>query len=171
MEIWKDIEGYEGLYQISSLGNVKSLSRMLKHNKGGVKVKRETILKHQLTSGYPSVCLYNGNRVKQAHIHRLLAIAFIPNPDNKPEVNHINGIKKDFRIENLEWCTVSENIKHAWNTGLSKAWNKGSGKRSSEEIRIKVKELRSKGITQYRIAEIVSINQSEVSRILNNKII
>lgn len=101
-EIWKDIEGYEGLYQVSNLGRVKSLKRESKNNKNVT----DRILKYKLdTYGYPTVILYKEAKAKTVKIHRLVASIFIPNTCNFIEINHKNGIKIDFRIENLEWCT------------------------------------------------------------------
>lgn len=110
-EIWKDIPGHEGLYQASNLGEIKSLSR-----KGS---PREFILKQGNKEGYRSVVLTKGHQLdKTFAVHRLVSITFIPNPKNKETVNHINGIKSDNRVENLEWNTRSENILHAFRTGL-----------------------------------------------------
>ena len=110
-EIWKDVQGYEGLYQVSNLGRVKSFQ-----------LGEGTLLNPSLArKGYLCVELRLSGKRKRFRIHRLVAMAFIPNIENKPEVNHINGIKTDNRIENLEWVTHLENISHAWNTGLGKA--------------------------------------------------
>ena len=106
-EIWRDIAGYEGLYQVSNCGRVKSFYR------GG------RILKQSLKRGYMFVELYLNTNGKIHIVHRLVAQAFIPNPLNKLEVNHINGIKTDNRVENLEWVTRSENEQHAYDTGLA----------------------------------------------------
>ena len=104
-EIWKDIEGYEGLYRVSNLGNIKS-------------VRNSIILKGKDNGyGYMQVVLYNGKR-KKLYTHRLVAKAFIFNFDNKTEVNHIDGNKKNNEVSNLEWCTHSENIIHADKNGL-----------------------------------------------------
>ena len=105
-EVWRDIEGYEGLYQISDIGRIKSLItgkiRNLQMNKWG----------------YPVIILTKDKKQKQMFVHRLVAKAFIPKIEGKNEVNHINGDKTDNRKENLEWCTKSENIRHAFRTGL-----------------------------------------------------
>jgi hypothetical protein len=103
MEIWKSIKGYEGLYEVSNLGNVKRKGFELK------KIDR---------NGYYRVCLQKNKKRNWRSINRLVAEAFIPNPENKPQVNHINAIKTDNRVENLEWTTGIENIRHARKMGL-----------------------------------------------------
>jgi len=109
-EVWKDVVGYEGLYRISNQGTV---CRLYKNGKVNFMTPR-------ILNGYWRVKLCNGNTQKEYFLHRLIAQAFIPNPENKPEINHINGIKTDNRIENLEWVTRSENAIHATKTGLLK---------------------------------------------------
>lgn len=103
-EIWKDVKGYEGLYQVSNLGRVKSLIR----NKVLSPLNRQ--------HGYQAVQLHgkggNARGFKSFSIHRIVAEAFVPNPENKPEVNHINEDKADNRAENLEWTTRVENCNH-----------------------------------------------------------
>ena len=108
MEIWKDILGYEGVYQVSNLGRVKSIAR---YTCKGVLVhlKDEIILKACIRGGYNRVRLYS-NTVSYMHsVHKLVAETFIPNTENKIQVNHINGIKADNKLENLEWVTNREN--------------------------------------------------------------
>lgn len=115
---WQPIEGYEGLYEISKIGRVKSLSRLKTTLLIGTFMTTEKILSAGLREGYPSVSLTNKGGVYKSHsIHRLLAKAFIPNPKNLPCINHINAIRNDNRLENLEWCTWSHNNREAYRTG------------------------------------------------------
>lgn len=125
-EIWKDVVGYEGYYQVSNLGNVKSLSRVVNGISGSRNTRKELILKVEINNnGYILFQFCVDYKKKRFLVHRLVAEAFIPNPNNKPEVNHKNGIKSDNNVDNLEWCTASENKKHAYKIGLRVAPNIG----------------------------------------------
>jgi len=104
-EIWKDVLGYESFYEVSNLGNVKTL--------GNNKFGNIRVMKNTLRKGYCHVGLRINNIQKMFRVHRLVAEAFIPNPNKKSQVNHINGIKNDNRLENLEWATAFENMQHA----------------------------------------------------------
>lgn len=113
-EIWKDIAEYDGLYQISNHGRVKSLDRIIMRCDGSIRHFRGRILRHGgAKKGYAIIQLSENGKVRGHAIHRLVAEAFIPNPENKKEVNHKNGIKSDNRDENLEWSSRSENNRHA----------------------------------------------------------
>lgn len=122
-EIWKDIAGYEGLYQVSNLGRVKSLERKTYDTVRKYTRKiEERILKLRLgTPKYYSVILTQKGIQKIFRVHVLVATAFIPNPNNYPVVNHKNGIKTDNRSENLEWCTYKHNSQEALRLGLTKS--------------------------------------------------
>lgn len=108
-EIWKDIKDYEGLYQVSNFGNVKSLPRKTnnQYNKG-------IIMKQMIYRGYSKVQLNKNGKIKWFAVHRLVAQAFLPNLDNKPQVNHIDGNKLNNNLSNLEWVTGSENQLHSY---------------------------------------------------------
>jgi hypothetical protein len=116
MEEWKDIDGFEGLYQVSNIGRVRSLN----HETNGKKYIGK-VLSTKVTSGYPTVLLSNGAKKTLCRVHRLVARTFIENPTKLPEVNHLDGNKNNNCVENLEWCTSRENKIHAWVTGLTKA--------------------------------------------------
>lgn len=113
-EIWKDIKGYEGLYQVSNLGRVKSLDRTYKSSLTNTETitRRGKVLKPLFNRGYYYVALSSGNKVIRKSIHRLVAETFIPNNLNKPQVNHKDGNKKNNNVKNLEWATQSENQLH-----------------------------------------------------------
>lgn len=120
-EIWLPIRGYEGLYEISNHGRVKSLPR-LRRKKNGTMYWPGRIRKTSLIYGYPclTLCELSG-AIKPAKIHRLVAIHFIPNPENKREVNHKDGDKANAYVDNLEWVTPYENVIHASINGLGKS--------------------------------------------------
>ncbi len=112
-EIWKDIEGYEGLYQISNLGRVKRLDRYVKGRWGNYYLLNGKLIKERKTKdGYLRVGLQTGKKQKMFAIHRLVAKAFIPNPDNLPQVNHKDENKENNCVDNLEWCTAKYNINY-----------------------------------------------------------
>lgn len=113
MEIWKNIKGYEGLYQVSNMGRVKSLGRTLIKKDGRKFTVKERFLKPGTTKdGYPIVVLYAAGSHKTLTVHRLVCTAFNENTENKPCINHINENKTDNRASNLEWCTHKENNNH-----------------------------------------------------------
>lgn len=130
-EVWKDIKGYEGLYKVSNTGKVKSFQR-----------NREKFLSDKYyENGYLRASLSKNKKKKKVLIHRLVAETFIPNPENKPEVNHIDGNKRNNNVSNLEWCTRCENVNHAWETGLN------------EEHREKLSKTAYKTVNKYKLWE------------------
>jgi len=108
-EIWKDIEDYKGLYQISNLGRVRSLERV---DANGHTVNEKVLASFPNINGYLKVNLYRDRKMEVKSVHRLVADTFIPNPDNLPQVNHKDEDKGNNRVENLEWCTASYNTNY-----------------------------------------------------------
>ena len=118
-EIWKPIKNYEGFYEISDKGNVRSVERVVKSGRGHRTVP-STLLKPALGEwGYETVSLSKNNKHLTQRVNRLVAQAFIPNPNNYPQVNHIDGNKLNNCVENLEWCNASQNMLHCHINGLS----------------------------------------------------
>jgi ERCC4-related helicase len=169
VEVWHDIEGYEGIYQVSDLGNVKSLKRQ---NALGL-MRSERILKPATNDwGYKFVVTYDK---KSKAIHKLVALAFIgKQPGEKYVANHKNGIKTDNRADNLEWITHKENIRHAWRTGLASS-KKGAqhpnAKLTNEqarEIRELYKAKNKWDCTHKILAEKYNVSTAIIYKVLKN---
>lgn len=141
-EIWKDVKDFEGLYQVSNLGNLKRLvsKRVLFERLIGSSIDRY---------GYVKRALCKDGKMYYFTEHRLVANAFIPNAFNKPSVNHINGIKTDNKVENLEWCTNKENTQHAIRIGLKD--QKGIKHHKCKLTEKQVLEIREIGFSQTRM--------------------
>lgn len=147
MEVWKDVVGYEGFYQVSNLGNVKSFAREVPYKTYGTWKMRTVpgrIMKpYKNESGYLLVTLTKPDSRKLCKVHRIVAEAFIENPESKRCVNHKDGNKENNCVENLEWVTYSENMHHAADNELWVSWNKGKhpeGRPRSDETRRKISE-------------------------------
>ena len=112
-EVWKDIEGYEGMYQVSNLGRVKSLERYYVSCRGLTQLLHEKILKQYIKkTGYVHIVLCKNGVHKTYLLHRIVASAFLPNPDNLPQINHKDENQLNNTVSNLEWCTSSYNINY-----------------------------------------------------------
>lgn len=137
LEIWLPVVGYEHLYHVSNFGRIKSLTKKSKC-RGGFRTVKEKILKPQVDiGGYLTVGIYKESICKIKKIHVLVANAFIPNPENKRQVNHKDGSKKNNHVSNLEWNTSSENMNHAHSIGLvnvAKGERQHNSRLKSEEV-------------------------------------
>lgn len=166
-EIWKDIPEFEGLYQVSNLGRVKSLKRTIITSNGKkvtYKPKYLSILEHY--KGYLYTRIQYKNNQKSFYIHRLVAQAFIPNPNNLPEVNHIDGDKTNNCVENLEWCNDTENKEHAKNNNLLAVGKNCCRKMTKEDV-INVRSIKDKTIKE--LAKMYDISITSMSNIINYK--
>ena len=174
-EIWKDIEGYEGCYQVSNLGFIKSLERVIITKQGLKKRHKERILKNTLFgTGYLCVPLTKNGTRKNYQVHRLVAQAFIPNPENKRTVNHKDSDKTNNCVENLEWHTHKENVNHSWKTGTSQPHSKnigencGTSKLTEDRVFLIKWLLEHSDLEQKNIAYIFDISTTTISNIKNN---
>ena len=163
IEQWKDIPDYKGHYKASNLGRIKSLKKL-----------KDFILKINLSyRGYCYVILYRNSKPEYFLVHRVVAKTFIPNPENKPEVNHKgkDGNKLDNRVCSLEWSTRSENMIHAYETKLQKG-RTGKSHHNVKLLEKQVLEIRTigKNMTQQKIAEIYDTGRRNIGDILTRKI-
>jgi hypothetical protein len=156
--IWCDIEGYENEYQINQFGEIRTL-------KNSPKLKKFDTLKPQLSksNGYMYQMLYKNGKPKLVRIHRLVAKAFVPNPNNFTQINHIDGNKQNNNASNLEWCDQPYNMKHAYKTGLQKPSEK-----QKEAIR-NTNKLKRKKVVQLKDGKVINTfsSMSEASRKTN----
>lgn len=162
LEIWKPILG-EGMYSVSNLGRVKN-----HHNR---------LLRTNIREGYPRIKLVFKGKRRNFFIHRLSAIAFIPNTENKQCINHIDGNKLNNRVENLEWCTNIENVQHAYRTGLMKPWGmmkshhdkKPSNAKLSEGIILEMISMREQGFRFREIATRFNASITNTRRVIHKQ--
>lgn len=163
-EIWKDIKGYEGLYQVSNLGKVRSLDRKVIQFNGFRNIERlykGRILKtSKSANGYKRVILYDINKKKTVNIHRLVAEVFVPNPTNLPQINHIDEDKTNNCDNNLEWCNSKYNINYG--NRNKKASESLKGKLKSKEHRKKLSEKAKQRI-------IIRNEKGQIIKAINNK--
>ena len=169
-EIWKDVQGYEGIYQISNMGRVKSIERKAKKY-DGMRIVRERYLKLNNNDDYYRVKLFKDGEKKILKVHRLVALYFIENNDNKLEVNHIDCNKKNNRIDNLEWCTLQENSKHAVNNFLKCHGENHSCAKANEKIVKYIRKLHNKNnfIDQKKLGIIYGVKSCTINNIIHNK--
>lgn len=178
-EMWKDIPNYEGLYQVSNLGQIRSLDRIVKDTTRDrfQKIKGKILKYCDNGKGYKLVYLNKNRKRKNYYVHRLVANVFLENPNNLPEINHLDLNKNNNRIDNLEWCTGIENKRHYQSTDIAKERNKIKGKRITEknkkrinEQKDRIIELYNKGLTILQIARTIHTECTQITRILKNNL-
>lgn len=170
-EIWKEVVGYEGLYEVSNLGRVKSVRKIVKRNTGFL-VKPEVIKKQKVSKGYLTVALCKESVFKHKKVHILVGVSFIENPQNKPQINHKKGNKLDNRATELEWNTAEENVRHSYSFGL-KIGKKGElhplSKLNDSDIPNIISLRFDKKLTQQAIADMYNVCRATISLITNKK--
>lgn len=170
--LWKQIPSFEGYYEVSNYGVIRSVDRMIKHSKNGYFLKKGSIKKASLNrfTGYYSVCLHKNNIQKRIYVHRAVLSAFTRDYP-KMDVNHKDGDKSNNSLSNLEWCTRKENINHAVRiTGKfgpmgESHWN---NKLSNDDIG-EIVNLRKSGYKLKQLSEIYGVSDSHISNIVNGK--
>lgn len=162
-EVWKPIINFEGLYEISNFGRVKSL--------GNNKYKVDKIIKHCISkNGYAYCTLWINCKQKKYKIHRLIAIHFIPNPENKPFINHIDSNRMNNSIENLEWCTQKENIHHAINNGrMDFNGEKNPSAKLNKSDVYNIKKLHNNLVSIKDLSTKYSVSDVSIRNIINDK--
>lgn len=177
--VWKPVLGYEDYYEISNEGEVRSLNRtVITTNRNSYLRKGKVMSKIQDKFGYLSVGLTLNSKTKLIKIHRLVALAFISNPENKLTVNHKDGNKLNNNVDNLEWSTYSENSKHAFDNGLNNILDRRYSETkennpNSKLTQEQVKEIRNKYVpytcSAKKLANEYGVSQSCIEHILNNR--
>ncbi len=175
-ERWKDIPGYEGYYQASTLGRIKSIDRLVpttnRWGMASINKRRGVVLSGERNGRYLMVALCKKGLLVDKTVHRLIALTFIPNPNNKPEVNHKDCNKRNNKASNLEWVTRKENAIHAVINGMfpKRLGEKvGTAKLTDKKI-LKIFKRIEKGETQRSIAKQYQVSESLISMIKNRKI-
>lgn len=172
-EDWRDVLGFEGAYRINADGCIKSLGRdVFNPIHDSVFIKERILKTHIGVDGYYKVGLCKDGKIKKLRLHRLIALAFIPNPLNKPCINHKNGNKLDNRIENLEWCTRAENNTHSYRTGLRKA---SLGKRYTGQYKsIVCYDMNGNELALFKsckiASELMKMDRCSIGRVLNGEL-
>lgn len=173
IEIWKKVDGYE--YEVSNLGSIRSLSRIVLCRYGKFRTHKGRLLKPSLTksTGYLHVKLCKDGKEKAISLHRVIATTFLPGYDSMFDVNHKNGIKTDNRVENLEWMTRQQNIQHSYDNGLQvslKGTDHGNAILNDLSIMVIRDACSTKRYSQRSIALYFKISQQTVSDIYHKKI-
>jgi hypothetical protein len=173
IERWKPVKGYEGLYEVSSLGRIKSLSKRIDPGKCHRTYPEKLIKPGKDGNGYLRVVLSDVNHKSKTHkLHRLVAEAFIPNPEKLPVVNHKDGNKANDRVDNLEWVSISDNLKHAYKNGLKSvngAKNPAAKLTAEQVVFIKAHFIpRDNEYGCVALSKKFNVHRKTISRVVNN---
>jgi hypothetical protein len=174
MEQWKDIPGYEGYYQASTYGNIRSVERKIKRKDGTSQTKKSITKSKRIRKDYHATTLHKESERITYGVHRLIAMTFLPNPFNLPQVNHQDGNKLNNHLDNLEWSTGSDNIKHAIETGLRpnnlyQGEKNGMSVLTEEIVRKIIMMLPDRSMRVSDIASKFGVRHTAVSRINTGK--
>ena len=170
MEVWKDVVGYEGKYQVSNMGNVRSLDHLVKRNNGRLQSNKGKLLRPAKDQcGYHRCAFSISGKLKTFKVHRLVAKSFLDGEsENRFQVNHKNGIKTDNRAENLEWVSGSENCKHSFDTGLQKPKRgtlNGNSKLTEQDVKHIRHEHNALGVTFRSLSLGYKIDKKTIAQI------
>ena len=166
---WKPVVGFEGLYEISSVGNVKALKRTVQRKRSGIMTYPERILKPHYNSGYLSISLHKDGVINTYKVHRLVALAFVPNPNNYPQVNHNDDVKTNNDFMNLSWGTQQQNIKQAMDNGRFKFCDQRNGTVISEDLADRIRHVHKKGCKTAWISDLLGIGNTTVRHVLSGR--
>jgi len=169
-EVWRGVKDYIGYYEISTLGNIRSITRSVPRGDKKIIVKGITLKTAVQNKGYEYITLYRNSKGKRKYIHRLVAEVFIPNPLDKPQVNHIDCVRLNNNIVNLEWVTPLENSIHATVEGAVKCGEDAPNARFSYKDIENMRLLYENGVSQKDIGTKYRVKQNYISRIVNYKI-
>ncbi len=171
-EIWKDVQDFEGQYQVSTTGKVKSLDRFVPNRWGTLRpIKSRPLVQGKTRQGYHYVLFSQNGKSKKFFIHRLVAAAFIENPDYLPQVNHLDGKKSNNRADNLEWCTCQQNCHHALENKLyvtAKGSDAGQAKLTEDIVR-DIRKQAATGIWHKTLAAQYGVGRKAITKIVNNQ--
>lgn len=166
---WLPILGYEGIYEISDDGEVKMLGRSAERNRFGIMKYPERILRKHLCRGYYAVNLYKDKVHKQFKVHRLVAVAFVDNPNRFTQVNHLDDVKTNNHFSNLSWGTQKDNMRHARNNGKLKFCNQRSGTVISEDLADRIRHVHAKGCKAIWISDLLGVANTTVRHVLSGR--